>query len=305
MTLNKEMNKTTNNRLLKMSSEYKQASFTTIISFLLTLVLALNSFDFGTQTAKPAVLAVTIAYAAFTVLQLWVTRRIRRDVLTADALQKSTRRFGWILLLSGLTANFFMVSFAFNLIKTKKTPEYVFAVYMVMVQVFIVAVSALNLFKPYVADLFPLGMLLLLSVAVFYLIVLVLMARFVDERAANKRLMWVAIPLILTAATGNLFALLLGVSLLLKIRSQQQPGISQWNLIWIKITRNTTAMLGMFFIVFVFAISVSSYLTFDYELAIANNFSVLLQPRAWRIHSEPMILGGICFRALSSVPAFP
>lgn len=278
MTLNKEMNKTTNNRLLKMSSEYKQASFTTIISFLLTLVLALNSFDFGTQTAKPAVLAVTIAYAAFTVLQLWVTRRIRRDVLTADALQKSTRRFGWVLLLSGLTANFFMVSFAFNLIKTKKTPEYVFAVYMVMVQVFIVAVSALNLFKPYVADLFPLGMLLLLSVAVFYLIVLVLMARFVDEHAANKRLMWIAIPLILTAVTGNLFALLLGVSLLLKIRSQQQPGISQWNLIWTKITRNTTAMLGMFFIVFVFAISVSSYLTFDYELAIANNFAVLLQP---------------------------
>ena len=83
MTLNKEMNKTTNNRLLKKSSEYKQASFTTIISFLLTLVLALNSFDFGTQTAKPAILAVTIAYAAFTVLQLWVTRRIRRDVFIA------------------------------------------------------------------------------------------------------------------------------------------------------------------------------------------------------------------------------
>ncbi|WP_407951594.1 ABC transporter permease [Planococcus sp. A6] len=272
------MNKTTNNRLLKMSSEYKQASFTTIISFLLTLVLALNSFGFGTQAAKPAVLAVTIAYAAFTVLQLWITRRIRHDVLTADTLQKSTRRFGWVLLLSGLTANFFMVSFAFNLIKTKKTPEYVFAVYMVMVQLFIVAVSALNLFKPYVADLFPLGMLVLLSVAFFYLIVLVLMARFVDEHAADKRLIWIAIPLILTAATGNLFALLLSVSLLLKIRRQKQPGISQWNLIWTKITRNTTAMLGMFFIVFVFAISVSSYLTFDYDLAIANNFAVLLQP---------------------------
>ncbi|WP_271853380.1 ABC transporter permease [Planococcus maritimus] len=278
MTPNKELEKTTKNLTLNKSSEYKQASFTTIISLLLTLVLAVNSFDYTAQIVKPAMSAVTIAYAVFAALQLGVTRRIRRDVLAGQALRRSTRRFGWVLLAGGLIANFFMVSFAFNLIKTKKTAEYVFAVYMVMVQLFVVAVSALNLFKPYVADLFPLGMLLLLAVAVFHIIVLALTARFVEGYTANRRLLWIAVPLILTTATGNLFALLLGISLLLKIRSQTQPGISQWNLIWTKITRNTTAMLGMFFIVFVFAISVSSYLTFDYDLAIANNFAVLLQP---------------------------
>jgi peptide/nickel transport system permease protein len=36
-------------------------------------------------------------------------------------------------------------------------------------------------------------------------------------------------------------------------------------------------MLGMFFIIFVFAISICSYITFDYDLAIENNYEVLLQ----------------------------
>lgn len=277
MTMNKEMEKTTNKRLLKLSSEYTQSSFTTIISLILTVILLINSFDYSTGAVKPVMLAVSIAYALFTLLQFYITMRIKGDVLKIGELRTSTRRFGWFQLSSLLTANIFIVSFAFNLIKKQKTPEYTFAVYTVMVQVFIIAVSALNLFKPYVADLFPLGMLLLLAVAVFHIAALVLTAKYVNGHTAHPKLMYIAIPLILTAVTGNLFAFLLGLSLIFKIRSQKQPGIGQWNLVWDKITRNTTAMLGMFFIVFTFAISISSYLTFDYELAIANNYEVLLQ----------------------------
>lgn len=263
--------------VMKMSSEYTQSSFTLIISLALTIVLLFNSFDYSAGGVKSTLLTVSIAYAIFTVIQFIIMLLIKRDLVEYGYIRKQTRRLGYIQLLSIATANIFTASFAFNLIKKQKTPEYIFASYMVMVQLFIVAVSALNLFKPYVADLFPVGMLLLLAITGFHVAALLFVARWVDGENAHPRLLLLAVPLILTAATGNLFALVLGLSLIFKIRNQNRPGVGQWHLIWDKITRNMTAMLGMFFIVFTFAISVSSYLTFDYAMAVENNYSALLQ----------------------------
>jgi peptide/nickel transport system permease protein len=135
----------------------------------------------------------------------------------------------------------------------------------------------LNIFKPYVADLFPIGVLILMIIAIFYIAALVIVAKCAESNRTHQVLWFLTIPLILTSITGNLFALLLGISLIIKLRNQNRLGIGQWSLIWDKITRNITAMLGMFFIIFVFAISICSYITFDYDLAIENNYEVLLQ----------------------------
>ncbi|TWT01518.1 ABC transporter permease [Planomicrobium sp. CPCC 101079] len=278
MSVIQEIEKTnTVKRVLKMSSEYTQSSFTSVVSLALTLVLLANSFDYSTGGIKPAFFAITIAYAIFTAIQFGVTLLIKRDLIKLGSVQEKTRRLGYIQLLSILTANVFTAIFAFNLLKKQKTPEYTFAVYMVMAQLFIIAVSALNLFKPYVADLFPIGMLALLIVVALYIAALLLVAKYVTADSAHSRLMFLAIPLIVTALTGNLFALVLGLSLIFKIRNQNRPGVGQWHLVWDKITRNMTAMLGMFFIVFIFSISICSYLTFDYALAVENNYEALLE----------------------------
>lgn len=263
---------------LKLSSEYMQASFTSIVSLLLTVILLLSSYNFSTQTVKPFVFGAFIAYALFTFIQIIITFLIKRDLQQLGYLRSGTRKWGYIQLLSIVTGNIFIVTAAAQLIKTKKTMEYTVIIYMLITQIFIIGVSALNLFKPYVADTFLLGMFGLIGIFIFQLIVLILVIKCIAEgNPVPRQMVYIAIPLMLTAVTGNLFALLLGWNLISKFRNSSKESTGKWIIIWEKITRNTTSMLSLFFIVFVFSISVCSYLTFDYSMAVENNYSATLQ----------------------------
>ena len=71
--------------------------------------------------------------------------------------------------------------------------------------------------------------------------------------------------------------MLLGINLIMKTRNTDQSTIVKWNTIWEKITRNTTSILGLFFIVLMFSISVCSNFTFDYSMAVENNYGAILQ----------------------------
>lgn len=272
------LNKHQTQHQLKSSQEYSQASFTGVVSLTLTVILLLNSYDFAGKTLKPYVFAAFAAYALFTILQVVITILIRKDLLRHGHIRNSTRALGYVQLLSILTGNIFIVTFAFNLIKKQKNPEYTIAVYMLLTQLFVIVLSTLNMFKPYVADTFLIGMAILLVVAVFQLIALLLVAKYVDRHTAHPRLIWLAFPLILTVATGNIFALVLGLNLLSKIRKHGNPAVTRWSDVWVRITSNTTAMLGLFFIIFLFSVSVCSLLTFDYGFAVDNNYSAILQP---------------------------
>lgn len=271
------LNKHQSQHQLKSSQEYSQASFTGVVSLTLTVILLLNSYDFAGKTLKPYVFAAFAAYALFTILQVVITVLIRKDLLRDGHIRNSTRALGYVQLLSIVTGNIFNVTFAFNLIKKQKNPEYTIAVYMLLTQLFVIVLSALNMFKPYVADTFLIGMAILLVVAVFHLIALLLVAKYVDRHTAHPRLIWLAFPLILTVATGNIFALVLGMNLLSKIRKHGNPAVTRWSDVWVRITSNTTAMLGLFFIIFLFSVSVCSLLTFDYGFAVDNNYSAILQ----------------------------
>lgn len=160
----------------------------------------------------------------------------------------------------------------------KISTEVKLAVCTLFTGVFVIALSALNLFKPYVSDTFLPSMLALLLIALFHLIALVLIARYTDDYSAAPGLIWIAVLLIVTSVTGNLFALLLGVNLLIKLRNQGNPGIYKWEEVWRKLTRSTPSMLGLFFIIFLFSLSVCSFFTFDYAMATENNYSAILQP---------------------------
>src|SRR5699024_2660943 len=53
-----------------------------------------------------------------------------------------------------------------------------------------------------------------------------------------------------------------------------------WAGIWDNISKHSTAMLGLFFIIWMFAISICSYFTFDYNMAVENNYDLVLQSRS-------------------------
>lgn len=274
------MNKSLDNRFdttnrLKTNREYKYASFATIVSSLLSLLLLVNSYDVTNQPVRQYVFTAAVLYIFFTLLQLAVTIKIKHDICCSGDIRTSTRAAGYLLLLSLLTGNVFIAAASLQLLKSRASLHYSLAVYMLLTQLFVIGVSALNLFKPYVADTFPAAMLILFVIAIFQLTILILIACGIIQNRVRPWIRIVAILLLFTAITGNLFALLLGVMLLLN-NPYDETG-AKWREVWERITWNAAAMSGLFFILFLFSISICSFFTFDYSIAVENDYSAILQ----------------------------
>jgi peptide/nickel transport system permease protein len=243
----------------------------------LTLVLLASLFgSAGSATGGRWVLFG--AFAASSLVQSGILLLIRRDLVRHGEIRPATRALGYLQLLALVAGNVFAAAAALHLIRKYKKAEYTLAVYTLLTGLFVIAVSALNLFKPYVADHFIPAMLALVLVSLFHLIALVLVARFGQESRISPWMSIVAVLMLLTSVTGNLFALLLGINLLLKLLPGGYSSSAGWATVWDKLSRHSSAMTGLFFIVFLFSISVCSFFTFDYSLAVENNYGAILQP---------------------------
>lgn len=263
--------------LLKITQEYVNAHFTFVFSLLFSLLFLAYSYNFSTQAWRPIILTFFIIYLVTTAYVGFLTIRIKNELAKHGAIQKTTRRLGYPLLITILSGNIFSAAFAFMLVSKTKTAEYTFASYAFITQLFIIGISALNLFKPYVVDTFLLAMGFFLVLSIFYVVMIILCAKFVTINAAPKWMLIPGIILLFATFTGNLFAPLLGYSLIQKARKANPSAIEKWQKMWQKILRNTMAVFGLFFIVFMFSISVTSSWTFDYDFATKNNYGALLQ----------------------------
>ncbi len=263
--------------LLKITQEYVNSHFTFVFSLLFSLLFLAYSYNFSTHSWRPIVLLFFVIYAITTIYVAFVNLRIKRDLAKFGEIQRGTRIFGYPLLLTVLSGNIFSTSFAFMLVSTRKTAEYTFAAYAFITQLFIIGVAALNIFKPYVTDTFLLAMGVFFILALIYIVMTILCVKFVTPTAAPKWMLIPGILLLLATFTGNLFATLLGYSLIQKARKANPSSIEKWQKIWEKILRNTMAVFGLFFIIFMFSLSVTSTWTFDYDFATENNYGALLQ----------------------------
>lgn len=262
---------------LKGSPLYTQANFAFVLTFVLFIILLLSSIRFSDGTVKPMMMGLALTNGIFTLFQWFITSKIKRDILKNGYVLDTTRRLGYIQLLGLIAGSLFVVVFAIQLVKKEVTAEYIFSCYMILVQLVMIALSGLNVFKPYVSDLFPISMLAMFILTVVQIGVLYIVAKHVKHKQLSRKMIYLLIPLILIACTGNIFALLVALGLLVKMQKHYDPQTGKWDEIWGIITRNSTAMLGMFFIVLMFAISVISFFTFDYAMAVENNYSAILQ----------------------------
>ena len=259
---------------LKASQEYRQAKFAWGISLILTSVFLLNIYDFKDMDSREYILGIFGLYAFFTVVQGILLWRMKTELLEKGDISTFTRRLGIIPLASLFVGNLFLTIAALSLIKKKKNLYYSLGIYMLLTDFFVMAVSSLNLFKPFVSNSFMVGMSALLIITLFHLVAfLFLMRRSLD----NKTSILIAIFLILSASTGNLFSLVLGITIFLKVRNLQFGVKTQWESIWERLTTDFAATLSLFFIIFLFMISVCSLFTFEKSLAIDNDYGAILQ----------------------------
>lgn len=263
--------------LLKITQEYVNSHFTFVFSLLFSLLFLAYSYNFSSNSWRPVVLLLFVIYVITTVYVAFVNLRIKKDLATYGDIQKNTRLFGYPLLITILSGNIFSTSFAFMLVSKRKTAEYTFAAYAFITQLFILGIAALNLFKPYVTDTFVLAMGVFLVLSLLYIVMAILCTKYVTATEAPKWMLIPGIVLLLATFTGNLFATLLGYSLIQKARRANPSSIEKWQKIWEKILRNTMAVFGLFFIIFMFSLSVTSSWTFDYDFATENNYGALLQ----------------------------
>ncbi|MGE7023570.1 ABC transporter permease subunit [Solibacillus cecembensis] len=263
--------------LLKITQEYVNAQFTLAFSGIFSALFLLYSFNFAEGVWRPYVVALFAIYAATTVYVWLVSQLIKKDLANDREITKRTRLLGYPLILTLFLGNVFASGFGFMLATKNKTAEYTFAVYAFQTQVFIIMISGVNIFKPYVVDTFLIAMGVFIALAIVYLIMAILIARKVTLSDAPKWMLIPGILLLIPVLTGNFFSFLLGITIIRKARNADPSAIEKWQKMWNKILRNTMAVFGLFFITFMFSLSVVSNWTFDYDFAVQNNYSALLQ----------------------------
>lgn len=258
--------------------EHKNMAFSMGATMILCLIFMLASYDFIEGKVNTIMLTVACLYLIMSLYMYAVLQKIKKDIVTKGTISNGTRRLGWPMTLFVLTGNFFGTIGGMYLLSKKKCIEYQLSVYMVANLLMVMLVSTINIFKPAIPYYFDLGMGLLAVVLVFYIFVAVMLSKHADEHNIDPRLKKLLIPLALSVVTGNLFALILVITMYKRLYQKNKEISIEWIDIMRRLFRNYMSVIGMFIVIFLVSISICSYLTFDYAVSVENNYSALFQP---------------------------
>ncbi len=267
-------------RIVSNSLECSTGKVAWQISIAFAVILSFMSFDFAEKTVSYPMLSFGAIYLVMGLFQLYVCKRVEKEIFRDGKVSKSTRKLGYILIPFIITGNFFASITGFMLVKEDKPIEYSISVYSLLITIFVIVVSLVNLFKPYVADTFPLGMAGLCIMAIFNVIVLITIAKKLNcnnNMNIDKSMLPIAILSIVSGIIGNAFALLLGIIMIAKIYRKDKEVSIEWIDVIRRLFKNYMSVIGLFFITFLIAVSICSNFTFDYDMATLNNYQALLQ----------------------------
>lgn len=267
----KKMNKVKLNGFI----EYKTLTFSMGATIMLALIFLFFGYDFITGEAKKGMLIIGAVYLFMSFFMYAVSRKVRQELLSKSEISLASRRLGWPMVLFIITGNIFGSIAGLYLVGHKKCIEYQLCVFMMINTAMVTIVSALNYFKPETPPRFWLGMGLLLIIEIFYVFVTLMVVKHVDEKEIDPKMKYLLIPLVLTTATGNFFALILAITIFKRIHQKNKEISIEWINIMRRLFRNYMAVIGLLVVTFLFSISICSSLTFDYSVAIDNDYNAL------------------------------
>lgn len=269
--------KKANQRKLKRHQEPAVLGFAAGASGILGAAVGLMSYDVKTASINTVPLLIAAVFLVEAAVALLTMLLVNRQIISTNNITRPVRMIGIVLIATVANGNIFCCIAGLTLIKKKKNLEYQIGCYMLLVETLILLVSCLNFFKPWVCDSFFLGMGLLGAVVFIHAVSLPLVTAHVDGNRADKSMVPLAVVLILTTLTGNLFSLLLGLVLIRKAMTKDEHVSIGWIDVVKRLFRSQMALLGAFIIVFLLALSICANLTFDYSIAVDNNYSLILQ----------------------------
>ncbi|MDR0571211.1 MAG: ABC transporter permease [Clostridiales Family XIII bacterium] len=275
---NKTFLKRTEARKLKNFSELGALNISWAASLVIALVLLYNNFDksvMGFYIDKMS-FPLGLAYLAAAALSLALALASRAGIKAKDGIAPWVRAAAVLLVPFVLIGNVFSAIAGFMTAKKTKPIEYHLAYFSILNNMMVFVIGSLNLFKPELPENFWLGQGLLALSMAFYAVALVLVSRAADT-GRYARLAPLAAILALTAAVGNVFALLLALVVFARIRNEGGRNSIEWVETLRRVFRNYMAILGLLVIVVLLTLSVVSALTFDYRTATSNDYSTLMR----------------------------
>lgn len=244
------------------------------LTWAVTVLFLILSVDGNPLDFKEPFLLLAGGNAVLSLIHAILLRRIKHPDFDAER-QPLGMKAGLVFLTLGLLAgNLF--TFLSGMVALKKNPDvgYLYAVYMVLVDVLVIAVTALNLFKPFVSNAFLPTVYGLAAVFLIHLFIVAFGQKYYGWPPKVK--MAILVLLGLTAAFGNVLALFVAVSL--HQTDQTSKGVRRQTSLREKLTRNQAALLGMLFITFLIMIALTSNYSFSASYAVQNNYGNILQP---------------------------
>ncbi|GEK33509.1 ABC transporter permease [Kurthia sibirica] len=253
--------------VLKQTQTYKQAGYALLLSILLTCVFIYNLLQ---KIDSKFWLLLTILYLFTACIQLLILWQIKSATKKTQMLNVLL----YIQLCSLLIGNVFTATNAFAMLRSEKSIEYTLSYFALVLNWFMIAVSAINLYKPNVSIIYMIGMSLLM---LGFLVNLLLVSYFYKKNQTKKKTKIYAYLASIGLVMCNLFMIILAIHLFFKLAKHSRFIMHRWTTIWYKLTKDFLAMMGMFFIFFLIGISVTSIVTFKYEYAIEINNGTILQ----------------------------
>ncbi len=270
--------KKANKRKLNRHQEPGDLGFAAGASAVLGVLIGLMSYDMKLKTFNTLPLMVALVFLAEAAVALLAFELVSRQIVKKDEVSRPVRMIGLLLFLMVLNGNVFCAQAGLSLLKKNKNLEYQVGSYMFLVEILIIMVSFLNFFKPWVCNTFLMGLGVLGAVVVIHGVSLLLVTAHVHGNRADKCMLPLGIVLIATALTGNLLSLLLGLILIRKVFTKEELVSIGWIDVVKRLFRSKMAVLGALIIVFLLTLSICANLTFDYSIAIDNDYSMILQP---------------------------
>lgn len=261
---------------LKSFKEYKALRFSIGASAAIIAILLFAGVDIKEGSVNTIALVFIALYLVSIIAQVVVSNKVKKDILEINDIKDSTRKVGYALIPFVIVANVFSAIAGLTLIKKDRGIEYTLSIYMVLIAFSNIMISAINLFKPYVSNTYYIGMGLLAVVTIFYIYAMVMISKHVKDKKVDSCLKPIAYVLMATIISGNLFAFLVGLVIIRKLKHKDAEISIEWIDVLRRLFRNDMTVLGLFVIVLLMSISLCSFLTFDYAMAVENNYSAIL-----------------------------
>lgn len=264
-------------RMLRRAPDLKNLGFAAGATFVVAVAIFIASFNLGTLSFNKNTLMIAALLAAEGLLTLVVRAVVKNKLDESLRLSYRVRLLGILLVLTVCTGNIFTCAAGCLLLKENKQLEFHMGVYAVLVEITVMLISALNIFKGYVMSTFMPAMYALFALAVFHMVITFVLCRHVRGNTADGVARVCGILLILSALSGNIIAFLMGITVIRKSFNKDEEISIGWIDIIKRLYRSQTAIIGMFFVVMLVVLSIWANLTFDYDLAVNNSYQTILQ----------------------------